>query len=273
MTEPESNFLNAVLIATMRPIAAMLLKFGVGYREFSEACKIAFVEIAGEQFGVHGRLTSISRVALMTGLSRKEVRNIREGRASLGVVESALTHFPAEVLRLWFTDARYRDSRGIPKPLLWDKDPGSFAELVRNCGSTLSPVAMRDELIRVGAVHQDASGALFPLRRYFIADAARDRLTEGIQFGIRPLALTVAKNVSTSVGLGDLRFQRVVDSYSIPLERRAALEEEVTSRLRQFSEELDDLLSEAAEPSKSEDKSAVGIGLFYFEDYDSQSSS
>ncbi len=271
MTDPESNVLHAVLVAAMRPIATMLLKFGVGYREFSGACKIAFVEVAGEKFGVQGRLASISRVALMTGLSRKEVRNVRESRASLAVVESELTHFPAEVLRLWFTDARYRDPRGIPKPLLWDKDSGSFAELVRNCGSTLSPVAMRDELLRVGAIHQDASGALFPLRRYFIADAARDRLIEGIQFGIRPLALTVAKNVSSSIGLGSLRFQRVVDSYSIPLERREALEVELTARLRQFSEELDDLLSEAGELSKSEDNSAVGIGLFYFEDYDSQS--
>jgi len=271
MTKPESNVLRTVLVATMRPIAAMLLKFGVGYREFSDACKIAFVEVGGEQFGTQGRPASISRVALMTGLSRKEVRHVRVGRASQSVAETSLTHYPAEVLRLWFTDPKYRDSRGIPKPLLWDKDPGSFAELVRSCGSSLSPVAMREELLRVGAVHQDASGALFPLRRYFIADAAKDRLIEGIQFGIRPLALTIAKNVSSSVNLGSLRFQRVVDSYSIPLESRAALEEEVTSRLRQFSEELDDLLSEAGELNKSEEKSAVGVGLFYFEDYDSQS--
>jgi hypothetical protein len=127
---------------------------------------------------------------------------------------------------------------------------------------------MRDELLRVGAIHQDASGALFPLRRYFIADDARDRLTEGIQFGIRPLALTIAKNASNSTGFGSLRFQRVVDSYSVAPERRESLEKEVTERLRQFSEELDDLLSEAGGVSQGEDNSAVGIGLFYFEDDD-----
>jgi len=248
----------------------MLLKFGVGYREFLDACKIAFVEVGGEQFGAPGRPASISRVALVTGLSRKEVRNVREGRVSQKAAEASLTHYPAEVLRLWFTDPKYRDIRGIPRPLLWDKDSGSFSELVRSCGSSLSPVAMREELLRVGAIHQDASGALFPLRRYFIADSAKDRLIEGIQFGIRPLALTIAKNVSSSANLGSLRFQRVVDSYAIPSESRAALEEEVTARLRQFSEELDDLLSEAGAISSAEDKSAVGVGLFYFEDYDSK---
>ncbi len=246
----------------------MLLRFGVRYRDFAEACKIAFVEVAGEEFGVGGRPSNISRIALMTGLSRKEVRSVRESQASGSQVKTTLTHFPAEVLRLWFTDKRFCDSRGVPKALLWDQESDSFTELVRSCGRNLSAVAMRGELIRVGAIHQDQSGALFPLRRYFIADSARDRLTEGIQFGIRPLALTVAKNVAKAE-LGALRFQRVVDSYSISPDRRAALEAEVTVRLRLFSEELDDLLSEAGQSSENKDHSAVGVGLFYFEDYDS----
>ena len=182
------------------------------------------------------------------------------------------THFPAEVLRRWFTTGQYCDSMGLAKPLVWDKGPDSFVELVRSCGVSLSPVAMRNELIRVGAVTENDSGALIPLRRYFIADSAKDRLAEGIQFGIRPLALTIVKNVE-SVGLGALRFQRVVDSYSIPLERRAALEEEITARLRQFSEEIDDLLSEIADSSETGESSAVGVGLFYFEDCDKPSRS
>jgi hypothetical protein len=254
----------------MRPIAAMLLRFGVGYRDFAQASKIAFVEVASEEFGGRGRPTNISRIALMTGLSRKEVRIIKESQARGNQAETLLTHFPAEVLRRWFTNERYCDSAGLPKPLAWDKNPGSFTELVRSCGSSLSPVAMRAELIRVGAVKQDDSGVLVALRRYFIADSAKDRLAEGIQFGIRPLALTIVKNVE-SVGLGALRFQRVVDSYSIPAERRAALEQEINGRLKQFSEEIDDLLSEVGEASQSEENSAVGVGLFYFEDYDASS--
>lgn len=271
MMASEPNVLHSVLVAMMRPIAAMLLRFGVGYRDFAEACKIAFVEAASDEFGVRGRPTNISRIALMTGLSRKEVRSVKDSQSRGDRVKTLLTHFPAEVLRRWFTTERYCDSTGLPKPLVWDKDPDSFTELVRSCGSNLSPVAMRAELIRVGAVKQDDSGVLIALRRYFIADSAKDRLAEGIQFGIRPLALTIVKNVE-SVGLGALRFQRVVDSYSIPAERRAALELEINARLKQFSEEIDDLLSEVGEEFQNGENSAVGVGLFYFEDYDSSSS-
>lgn len=266
MTGSEMNVLHSVLVSTIRPIASMLLRFGVGYRDFAEASKIAFVEVASEQFQVGGRPTNISRVALMTGLSRKEVRSVRESQGSGSANRALLTHLPAEVLRRWFTSEDYCDSEGRPKVLPWDNEPGSFTELVRSCGANLSPVAMRDELVRVGAVRKEDSGSLVALRRYFIADSAKDRLAEGIQFGIRPLALTIAKNAA-SPSLVGLRFQRVVDSYAIPSERRPALEEEITARLKQFSEELDDLLSEVGESGVVE-TSAVGVGLFYFEDYD-----
>lgn len=270
MLSSETNVLHTVLVATIRPIAVMLLRFGVGYRDFAEAAKVAFVEVAGEDFGSRGRPTNISRIALMTGLSRKEVRVVKDNQAGGGTAKTSLTHLPAEVLRRWFTSDRYCDSSGIPRPLIWDGGSPSFTELVRSCGTSLSPVAMRAELLRVGAVKQDESGLLTVLRRYFIADSAKDRLAEGLQFGIRPLALTVARNVS-SAGLGGLRFQRVVDSYSIPPERRAELEKVVSGRLKQVSEELDDLLSEVGQNSNAEGNTAVGVGLFYFEDSDDSS--
>jgi hypothetical protein len=270
MKPPETNVLRAVLVATIRPIAAMLLRFGVGYREFAEASKTAFVEIASEGFGDRGRPTNTSRVAVMTGLSRKEVKAIKEGLARGESLETSLTHIPSEVLRRWFISDRYCDPLGVPKTLNWDGAADSFTELVRSCGTNLSPVAMRAELLRVGAIKQGESGSLTVLRRYLIADSAQDRLAEGLQFGIRPLALTVARNVATA-GMDGLRFQRVVDSYSVPAERRLELEREVTARLKQFSEELDDIFSEVGQSSETGENSAVGVGLFYFEDYDDPS--
>ena len=271
MTAPEPNLLHSVLVATMRPIAAMLLKFGVGYRQLSEASKIAFIDVASEGFGSRGRPANISRISLMTGISRKDISAVKSGRLNSDPETVLPTHFPAEVLRRWYTRGEFCDFDGIAKPLTWDEGPSSFVNLVRGCKTGLSPVAMRNELIRVGAVREEDSGLIVPLRRYFIADSAWDRLAEGIQFGIRPLALTIVKNVE-SVGLEALRFQRVVDNYSIPADRRAALETEITARLRQFSEEIDDLLSETAETSSGAETTAVGIGLYYFEDDDSNPS-
>ena len=73
----QRQILGAFLIA-LRPMARILLKFGIGFREFSEVMKTAFVDVATRDFGLRGRPTNISRVAVMTGLTRKEVRRLRE---------------------------------------------------------------------------------------------------------------------------------------------------------------------------------------------------
>ena len=73
----QSSILTALLYA-LRPIARILLRAGVSYREFSEISKQAFVDVATSDFGIRGRPTNISRVAVMTGLTRKEVKRVRE---------------------------------------------------------------------------------------------------------------------------------------------------------------------------------------------------
>ena len=77
----KQRVLNAFLLV-MRPVVRILLRYGIGYREFAEITKTAFVDIASSDFGIRGRPTNISRVAVMTGLTRKEVRRLRDKIAS-----------------------------------------------------------------------------------------------------------------------------------------------------------------------------------------------
>ena len=66
------------LLKALMPIARLLMKCGVGYREFAEIAKCAFVDVATQDYGLRGRPTNISRVAVMTGLTRKEVKRLRD---------------------------------------------------------------------------------------------------------------------------------------------------------------------------------------------------
>ena len=84
----QREILQALLVA-LRPLARALLRAGIGYREFEEISKTAFVDVSTRDYGLRGRPTNISRVAVMTGLTRKEVRRIREksesGEETLGI--------------------------------------------------------------------------------------------------------------------------------------------------------------------------------------------
>ena len=265
MTDSAQKTLFAAILAVMRPVAMTLLRFGIGYREFSDICKTAFVDAASDEFGVRGRQTNASRVAAMTGLSRKEVRRIRSLNL-LTTLPPAVGHTaPAEVLHVWHADPRFCEPNGMPKPLTFDDSPVSFSALVASCVADIPPGAVRAELKRVGAVMEDADGRLVVQRRYYVPAEAGERLLQGLLFGLRPVALTVAHNTKV-ISLDERRFQRVVQSRSIPVARQREIEEYLQKCMGEFSEEIDDYITEIESGSASADAMTIGIGLYYYED-------
>jgi len=60
------------------PIVRILLRFGITWREVSELTKRVYVEVAQQDYAERRRPVNTSRLAVMTGLTRKEVRRIRD---------------------------------------------------------------------------------------------------------------------------------------------------------------------------------------------------
>ena len=72
--------------ACLRPLARVLLRSGINFRQFEEIAKDVFLEEASAERDGRGRRANVSRIAVRTGLSRKEVARIRDrdaGSASL----------------------------------------------------------------------------------------------------------------------------------------------------------------------------------------------
>ena len=91
----------------LKPMARILLRFGVSYKDFNEIVKTAFVDVASADYGIRGRPTNISRVAVMTGMTRKEVRRIRDNLSS-GEEVVQVRHGPLmQLMHNWFIDERF----------------------------------------------------------------------------------------------------------------------------------------------------------------------
>jgi hypothetical protein len=134
--------------------------FGVG--EFEVAARLAFVQAAAEQGRTKGGRTNVSRIAAMTGLTRKEVRQllqIFEANSRL-VPHSASRQRTARVLEAWRTDPLYLDDRGRPRPLTIAGEEPSFRSLVRSYAGDVTPTSVLRELERTGAVRAAADGQL-----------------------------------------------------------------------------------------------------------------
>jgi len=136
----------------MKPLVRLLINQGVTHSEFSEAMKDVYVDVAVRHFD-DGKVNQ-SRVAILTGLSRKEVRNVIQ-RATTEQQEIKSKSRPERVLTGWHQDPQYQGPYGLPKDLVYEhEDPKmpSFSRLVKSFSGDMSPSQMLEELMRGGSV-------------------------------------------------------------------------------------------------------------------------
>lgn len=262
-----------VLAATrtcLRPLARVLLRSGLNYRQFSEAAKGAFLEEAASERDRRGNRANVSRIAVRTGLSRKEVRRMIDASAAPNSVDDIASHIQstshaARTLQYWYSDARFVDASGRPKDLAFAGEDASFTTLVRVVGGDVPPGAIRAELLAAGSVVETASGSLKAIRRYFVPGNIDEDLVVGLTQIVRPVIEGLARNTNVEKSapfLQRLSYSDRLVPAAVPLFRLIARE-----RSENFIQSIDDWLS--SNETKSEVAASpalrVGVGVFYYE--------
>jgi hypothetical protein len=150
-------------------IIRLAIRNGLNFTEFSNISKSLYVDIATKEYGIKGRETNISRVSLMTGLDRKEIKRIRVmGESQLDAMDKRPDKM-ATILTNWFTLESYTDQNGLPTELLFDGEGLSFSRLVQEYGGgSLAPITVLREFKRSKAVEETDGGALKVLKKDFI---------------------------------------------------------------------------------------------------------
>ena len=270
MHDKSKNVVLLALLKALRPVARFLMKSGIGYREFSEIGKSAFVDVATSDYGLRGRPTNISRVAVMTGLTRKEVRRLRDKISSGNQVDMARVIPPAEILSRWHSDSDYLDSAGRPLTLEFGGATPSFAGLVKKYGGDIPPGAMRTELKRVGAVTDDDSGRLTVQMKDFRPIEMEDQVQRALGLALYGLALSINHNLNEEQE--DKWVERLAFSTRIRRDDNARVRRISQDRASEFVESVNDLFS-AYETIYGGDESdvestTIGVGVYYFESTD-----
>lgn len=257
----------------MRPIARLLLRMGISYKEFAEAAKISFVDVASADYGLRGRPTNISRVAVMTGLTRKEVKKLRDLIADQEISEafksrlgpcSVITHF-------WHHDPDYQDDSGRPRSLPIEGEFPSFATLVRKYGGDIPSGAMLKELLRTGVAEMEGEDHLRAKTEFVIpAEVDADKFVS-VSYSLSNLAYTLAHNVTTGNAERPL-FERFLWTDRLKAEHQIEFEKIASSKAKDLLRSLDKWVSERELPepnlsSKSEGERTknIGLGIYLFD--------
>ncbi len=195
MAEKVKDHLKGALTLMLKPLVRLLIAQGVTHAEFSETAKDVYVESALRDFEVEGKVNK-SRVAILTGLTRKEVKNVID-RALIEDTPEKRYSRPERVLAGWFNDPIYTGPYGIPLELPYvssSPNEPSFTELVKSYSGDMAPKQMLQELLRSGSV-VDVDGRFKAVRRNYVHEALSPKLIRRLgQIGYRVFS-TAAKNI------------------------------------------------------------------------------
>lgn len=258
-----------VVFEVMRPLARSLLRVGIGYKEFSEIAKMAFVDVALSEYGIRGRSTNVSRVSVLTGLSRRDVARMRQRIAAVGPDELTVRSKAPDVLHFWQVDPDFLDGNGRARDIPFDGADISFRELVKRYAGDLPPGALCKELKRVGAITDLPDRLLRLEKSYFIPDAFEERLLFSLHRSVKGLLATLAHNCDNDRDTPG-RIERFVYSERLTSEQIELLRSRLRAKIEVFTRELDTEFASLERAgnmrrSISKDNEIVGVGVFYVE--------
>lgn len=149
--------LRTAVIRVLRPLVGLLMEHGLTFPWLSGVLKTVFVDVAEKEFRLPEKRQTDSRVTLLTGVHRKDVRRLRHERDPAESAPPASVYLGAHLVAVWTSDERFLDLQGRPKPLtrLPAGNAPSFEKLVSGISKDIRPRAVLDELLRLGAVEID----------------------------------------------------------------------------------------------------------------------
>jgi hypothetical protein len=182
----------------LRPLVRLMIARGIGLPALVAALKPVFVEVAERDFRIDGRAVSDSRVSVLTGLHRKDVRAIRDTAAPLSQPRSP--SLGATVVGRWLGDPAFHDAAGRPRPLA-RQGAGGFDALVAAVSTDVRPRTVLDELARLGIVGIDEAADTIALNaEAFVPGQADPELLRFLQHNLHDHLAAAAANLLAEAG-------------------------------------------------------------------------
>ena len=261
-----------VLAATrqwLKPLIHVLIRCGVTWREFAQLARGVYVEVATRQFGKRGRPTNVSRTAVLTGLTRREIRRQRE-RIEAG--PDPLTGYVTKaslVLSAWHLDPQFLGTDGKPALLPLDGEGVTFAALLRHCGAGDVPLStLVKELRSAGAIRKTADGRLEALKRIYIPHAMDGELIRLWGTVLADVGATYVHNLTRSAKT-PTRFERAAVSDRVRADALPEFRQFLNQEGQAFLERLDAWLTAnevQGNDTSSQTTIRLGAGVYHIQD-------
>lgn len=176
----------------LRPLVKGLIGHGVIFPAVVEVLRELYVEVAKKEFPVEGKDQTLSRISLMTGVTRREIRRLLDQEDQDDGPPSNLS-LGARIMTIWLGDKAYLDKDGkpLPLPLSAEDDQPSLERLVASVSKDVRARAVLDEWLRLGIVEMSGyvatlkttafiSGEGYDSKLYYFGRNLADHIAAGV---------------------------------------------------------------------------------------------
>ncbi len=255
--------LNKSAYQILRPLIRTMIRNGVSCGNFEELVRKAYVDEAFSMGNTNGKpvKTTISSVSAQTGLSRKEVKRLKEIAKIDHNHNDQKYNRATRVISGWTHNKDFLDASSKPVPLRLDNGAPSFANLVKLYSGDIPAKAMLDLLVNAECVEINNDMAFLVKPAYLPGnDSAEIALILGTDTS--ELIETISHNMVANED--SKRFQRKVSTLKLDKTAAEAFQKLAAQHSQTLLEDLDAWLSEH-EAENSEDSQYVSVGIYYYE--------
>jgi len=258
----------AAVTKLLRPLIRILLRNGIPYGIFADLAKRVYVDIAADEFGIPGRKQSISRISIITGLSRKEISRVNLLPEQRDEDATERYNRAARVISGWVRDRDFLDDQNHPAELRMEGSGPTFNELVRRFSGDVPARAVLDELLHVGAVERVGTHSIRLIQRAYLPKTDEASMLDILGTDVQALISTIDHNLRSRTQ--ESFFQRKVAYDNLPVEIVQELRRLSSSKGQTWLEEMDRWLAQHdrdINPSVGgSGRIRAGVGIYYFEE-------
>lgn len=193
---PEPALAAQAIALVLQPLARLMIDHGLQLPSMVELLKTALVQEAGLAYGLADKGSSDTRIALLTGVHRKDVKRLR-AMPTAAQPSSPMVPVAASVVARWISEPRYLNADQSTRALARTARRGNagepdFTTLVAEVSRDVGARAVLDELERLGVISLSGDG-------YVALQASAFVPHEGLGESFHFLAANVSDHLSAAV--------------------------------------------------------------------------
>lgn len=137
-----------------KPLIRLLIANGITFPQFRELLKGIYVDVAGQDLLYGGNDVSDSRLFILTGVHRKDIKRLRQMSSDKNLQNFQTASLGGMIVARWLGMTEFLDDKGEPRCLLRNTESNlaGFEQLVTGVSKDIRPRAILDEWLHSGIV-------------------------------------------------------------------------------------------------------------------------